>query len=370
MDAVRGFISALMSAVSNCSLYSREHTAVTELAGKSLSILEELLEEKGTVEMMIVENDLIVNRSPLAEIGLQEWNLVKRLKRKGISRIDFLKGITLRDLMQFISDIASPDEKMAVVPNIRTGIIDVKIGGLKFDGYFDTESMSNFTLEQIERIKEIYHGISPFKRLNVAGLEEIVVNFIITFRKEVNILKLISPVQSYSEYTYTHATNVAVLSMFQAETLGMRDDLLRDIGMAALLHDVGKLFISKEILDKKGSLDEGEWEEIKLHPLYGARYLAKLENIPRLATIVAFEHHLRYDGRGYPRQHVAGKIQHICSQTVAISDFFDALRSKRPYRRELEIKEVLSIMKKETKGTFNPLLLDNFIKSIQMAMSE
>ena len=127
-------------------------------------------------------------------------------------------------------------------------------------------------------VREVYEGVSPFKKLNIAGLEEIVVNFIVTFRKEVNILKLISPVKSYSEYTYTHATNVAVLTMFQAETLGgIRDILLRDIGIAALLHDVGKLFISKEILEKKGTLDQREWQEIRLHPLYGARYLAKVD---------------------------------------------------------------------------------------------
>ncbi len=125
-----------------------------------------------------------------------------------------------------------------------------------------------------------------------------------------NILRLISPVKSYSEYTYTHATNVAVLSMFQAETLGIRDTLLRDIGISALLHDVGKLFISKDILEKSASLDKEEWEEIKMHPLYGARYLAKLEGIPSLAPIVAYEHHLRFDGKGYPSL-ITGEKKHI-----------------------------------------------------------
>jgi HD-GYP domain-containing protein (c-di-GMP phosphodiesterase class II) len=372
MDSVNVFISTFMSAVSNCSLYSKEHASVDDLTQKALSILNEFLEEAESLEIMIVESDLIANKIPLRDIGVQGANLMKRLKRKGLSRIDFLKGITFSEIKQLIAYISSDDENLRTYPHIRTGVIDVKVGGFKIDSSIDIdlENLPSFSSQQVEMVKEVYHGISPFKKLNVAGLEEIVVNFILTFRKEAGILKLISPVKSYSEYTYTHATNVAVLTMFQAESLGIRDDLLRDIGISALLHDVGKLFISKEILEKRGSLNEKEWEEIRLHPLYGARYLAKLDALPRLASIVALEHHLRFDGKGYPKLSQNGKKQHLCSQCVAISDYFDALSSRRPYRRELVIKEVISIMKKETNGAFNPVLLDNFMRAIHAALAE
>lgn len=369
MDLLKGFISAFMSAVSNSALYSNDHDSVNELSNKALSILNEFFIKAETLEIMILQDELVVNKSPIRDIGVHGINLIKRLKRKGISRIDFLKGVSLSELKQLVFELSS-EEEIKTSAHIRKGIIDVKIGGIKFEGDVDKDSILRFTSEQVQKIKETYLNISPFKRLNVAGLEEIVINFIITFRKEVNILKLISPVKSYSEYTYTHATNVAVLSMFQAETLGIKDTVLRDIGIAALLHDVGKLFISKDILEKSSSLDEKEWEEIKLHPLYGARYLSKLEGIPALAPIVAFEHHLRFDGKGYPPLCISGKRQHLCSQAVAIADFFDALRSMRPYRRELEIKEVLSIMMRESGKMFNPFLLDNFIRSIHIALSE
>lgn len=370
MEKVQAFISIFMSAVSNCSLYSKEHASLEELVQKALSILNEILDELETLEIMIIDGDLIINKTPLREAGHQGKNFIKRLKRKGISRVDFLKDITSSELKQFVADFSSRDEGIKTYSHIRAGVIDVRLGGLKIDADIDIDSLSSFTSGQVEMVKEVYHDVSPFKKLNIAGLEEIVVNFILTFRREVSILKLISPVRSFSEYTYTHATNVAVLSMFQAETMGIRDDLLRDIGIAALLHDVGKLFVSKEILNKKGALDDREWEEIRMHPMYGARYLAKIDGIPRLASIVAMEHHLRYDGKGYPKLQVNGKQQHFCSQTVAISDFFDALRSRRPYRRELEIKEVLSLMKKEALGAFNYSLLDNFMRGMHASLSE
>ncbi len=353
-------------------MYSKDHLSVNELTHKALSHLSELLQESDSLEFMIVGDDLIVNKVPLRDIGVQGINLIKRLKRKGISRVDFLKGIPFSEMILFVADVSTTDQDPKTYTYIRTGIVDVRLGGFKLDGDIDLdmEALSGFTSGQVEMVKDVYHGLTPFKKLNIAGLEEIVVNFIITFKREANILRLISPVKSYSEYTYTHATNVAVLSMFQAEALGVRDDLLRDIGISALLHDVGKLFIGKELLEKQDALNERDWDEIRMHPIYGAKYLAKLEGLPRLASIVAIEHHRRFDGTGYPKCTFNNKKQHLCSQTVAISDFFDALRSRRPYRKALEIKEVLGLMKRDAGGAFSPVLLDNFIRSIHGALSE
>jgi len=370
VERIKKFISVFQTTISTCSLYSKNHISLDDMTQKAFSILNELLTEQDSLKIMIVENDLIVDNNPLRDTGIHTANLIKRFKRRGISRIDFLKGVTFSEIKQFIVDLSETDKGLKTYPNIKTGVIDVRLGGLKVDADFDISNLPRFTSEQIETVKEVYHDISYFRRLNTAGLEEIVVNFIVTFRKAANILQLISPVRSYSEYTYTHATNVAVLSMFQAESLGVTDELLRDIGIAALLHDVGKLFISNEILEKNGPLEEDEWDEIRQHTLYGARYLTKADDLTRLAPIVALEHHLRYDSQGYPKLNITSKRQHICSQIVAISDFFDAMRSRRPYRRELETKEILSLMKTKAGTEFNPLLLDNFLRIMVLTLKE
>ena len=141
-------------------------------------------------------------------------------------------------------------------------------GGIDFA--LDMDRVSSFTEEQVEKLKEIYHTVSPFKKLRITDLEAIVARFVATISREISVLKLLSPVKSYSNYTYVHSINVAVLSIFQAESLGLRGKVLHDIGLSAVLHDVGKLFISKEILEKKGKLDEQEFAEITHHPSYGA----------------------------------------------------------------------------------------------------
>lgn len=140
------------------------------------------------------------------------------------------------------------------------GIVDVHIGGFKGlhnvgflkDRVPDIQkSISAFTTEQIEKAKDEYNRISPFKQLHLAGFEEIVGQFVLTLKKEVNVLKLLRPVQSYTRHDDTHAINVSVLTIFQAQSIGIKEEFHGDIGLAALLHDVGKLFIPQEILEKR-----------------------------------------------------------------------------------------------------------------------
>jgi HD-GYP domain-containing protein (c-di-GMP phosphodiesterase class II) len=367
-----------MSAVSNCLLYSKDHASVAGLIEKAFSLLNEIIKESCTFEMMIIENDLVINNNPLREIGLQEINLMKRLKRKGISHINFSKGVTLSELRQLVADIAAAGGEVKSSPHVKMGVVDIHISDFKGEPNFRynmdmvsniQNSLSEFTSEQIEKAKEEYSRISPFKKLHLAGFEELVGQFVLVLKKEINILKLLRPVKSYNRYDETHATNVSVLTIFQAQSIGIREEFHGDIGLAAFLHDVGKLFIPREILMKESSLKEDEQEIMELHPLYGAQYLAKIDGLSHLAPIVAFEHHLRYDGKGYPQLKAISTKQHICSQMTAISDSFDTLRSTTLHKRALDIKDVLITMKTKDKGLYNPYLVDNFIRSMHLALS-
>ena len=369
MDPLKNFISVLTIAISNCSLYAKEHELIEESAKKVFSILTEL--EIGQIELMIIDDDLVINKVPLRDARLHGNNFMRRLKRKGISRVDFLKGITADEIKQFIIDISKNANGVKNHPHITTGSVGLNAGSSSVGGIdFAIDRLSNFKEEQVEKLKEVYHQASPFKQLKMSDLEEIVARFVATVSKEISILKLLSPVKSYSNYTYVHSINVAVLSIFQAESLGLKGKLLHDIGLAALLHDVGKLFVAKEVLEKNGPLDKKEFEEIMNHPSHGAAYLARINGIIRIAPIVAFEHHRRYDGTGYPTVSMNEKKQHLFSQIVAVSDFFDALRSWRPYRKSLDINEVLALMKKNAGTDFNPLLVDNFTRAFLMATAD
>jgi hypothetical protein len=370
MEKFKEFISVFMSAISNCQLYSINHVFMDELTQRAYIILAEFLNKTDKLEMMIIDSDLIINRNPARKTGFQGKNLIKRLRRKGVSRISFSRGITPQELKKLIGDLSSPHKGIKPSPHIEVGVVKVNLGGPVIDkGSGFEQNLPHFTSEQLEKIREEFDKISPFKRLHVAGFEEIVLQFVMMLKKEVNILKLLKPVQSHNKLDYNHATNVSILTMFQAQTLGIKEEFHRDIGLAALLHDVGKLLIPEEIPEGKDSPEEKEAEAIKLHPLYGAQYLAKTDGLTHLAPIVAFEHHLRYDGQGYPELKAKDIRQHICSQMTAISDSFDSLRSSTSYKRALDIKEALIKMKTEDEGLFNPFLINNFLRSIHLALS-
>lgn len=363
MEKEKQFITSFMIAVSNCSLYSRNHEAFDDLAKGALSVLAECLTDH--LELMIIDNELIINKVPFRDRGVHAAGLVKRFRKKGISRADFLKGVTLSEMKEFIAGMAAPGTDLRPLPHIVTGTVDVAMTE-KPSG----EEMEGFPVSgEQEKVKEIFHAASPFKQLNLVGLDEIVGHFVTTLRNESSILRLLCPVKSFDEYTYTHATNVAVLSVFQAETLGIDEDLQHEIGISGLLHDAGKLFVPREILEKKGKLDEREFAEIKKHPLFGARYLAGMTNLPRIAPVIAFEHHMKYDGSGYPQLTHNGRKQHIFSQITAVADFFDALRSNRPYRAGMDVQEICVLLQKGSGRDFNPFLVDNFVRSLRQAIA-
>jgi putative nucleotidyltransferase with HDIG domain len=363
--AYRDFITALMVAVSNCSLYTREHEAFDELAKRVYATLKERI--ASPLSLKLIDNELVVNDLPMRDGAIHTSNLARRLRKKGVSGISIDSEVTFSEIRRLIVDLSSTSKGMVSCPHIKTGIIDIGISG-ELDRPEDP--VSSFS-ENKEKVRELIHEVSPFRKLNVAGLEEVVVEFISTFKREASILGYLTPVKTYDEYTYTHATNVAVLTVMQAESLGVDGDTLHEIGVAALLHDTGKMFVPREILEKKGRLDEAEFNEMKNHTVHGARYLARIDDLTRLAPIIAFEHHMKFDGSGYPDPAGKGmkKKQHIYSQIVAIADFFDALRSNRPYRSGMEISEIFVLMKKGAGKDFNPYLVDNFLRLMKNALS-
>jgi HD-GYP domain-containing protein (c-di-GMP phosphodiesterase class II) len=353
---VSKFISHIVVALSNCSLYSENHPIVSEFGEEALHVLEDLYEDKSLTFTLLGES-LIINNTPLTEKGIHVSNFIKRLRRKGIEKVIFTEGLDIEELRKFISGIASK-EKVLSSPHLSVGMVDVRFKT-------EDEDIGDLMSEQVTKVKEVYHGVSKFKRLDMVSLEDAVIGFISTLKREANVLRVISPVKSYSEYTYVHATNVSVLTIFQAESMGMKGEILYDIGIAGLLHDVGKIFVSKEVLEKQASLDQYEWNLMKMHPVHGAMYLSTLPDVPKLALIAAFEHHMKFNGGGYPDTKRRGKKQHIVSQMVSIADFFDALRTERPYKKALEIKTIVEIMEEAAGKDINPLLTENFFNALK-----
>ena len=170
----------------------------------------------------------------------------------------------------------------------------------------------------------------------------------------------LTALKKYDNYTFTHMVNVSALAMAQARALNVDGTLLREFGFAALMHDIGKVKTPLEVLNKPDKLTKEEFDIMKRHVVDGAHILRRTPEMPALAPIVAFEHHLKQDLSGYPEK-IGSRKLNLCTMIVSIADVFDALRSNRPYRQGLATDRIRAIMGEQGNPAFNQVLLKRFV---------
>jgi HD-GYP domain-containing protein (c-di-GMP phosphodiesterase class II) len=174
-------------------------------------------------------------------------------------------------------------------------------------------------------------------------------------------------IKNHDEYTLNHSVNVAVLSVALGRRLGLSRRELAELGVSAFLHDLGKLDIPKEILEKPSGLDSQEWAVMERHSHLGAERIIQIKaerGIPNRAVQVAFEHHLKADLSGYPKFHRKRQLN-FYSKIVKITDYFDAMTTTRVYRpRAYTREEALDIMLHLSGEEFDTLILKAFANMI------
>lgn len=178
-----------------------------------------------------------------------------------------------------------------------------------------------------------------------------------------NVVANIVDLKGYDDYTYYHCVNVAALCILVGIEAGMNRNSLYKLGMGAMLHDLGKIFVPKNIVNKPGELSFGEYEQMKKHCQFGSDYLRKNWEVPVESIVGVLTHHERCDGSGYPfglpfnKQTVEGKL-------IAICDVYDAMTSERPYRPALSPSEAIEHIIGNSGTMFDAELVSHFIKKI------
>ncbi len=168
----------------------------------------------------------------------------------------------------------------------------------------------------------------------------------------------------FDQYTYAHSVNVAVLSIVLGMAQGLNREALNRLGIGALLHDIGKVFLPLEILNKPSLLTKKEFAEIQKHPELGFQYVkSHFSMLPISSYVAILEHHERYDGTGYPRG-IKGDRTTLFGAIVAIADVYDALTSERPYRSALSPSEAVEFFMAAGGSHFNPELLNLFLRKV------
>ncbi|GAB4165035.1 MAG: HD domain-containing protein [Geothermobacteraceae bacterium] len=381
----QAFCRHLATALATAALYESGHAQVRRLCQLAASAVQPILDDRG-LALLFVEDELVLEGRSLGR-GMYIDRLARQLRRFGISHLRLKAGLEAEEIRSLVEQIitAGPQDRIHALPHLGIGRVEVRYRkeSEAQDGTIDernfriedlpdievpVETPEEVSDEELARFAEICEAVRRKRQLHVVGISEIVARFVAAFTSEAGNFFALAPLRELDEYTFTHSINVCTLNIAQAMALGIEGQMLHDIGVAALLHDMGKLFVPEEILSKEGQLDEEEWQLMRQHPVYGARYLLETPGVPRLAVIVAYEHHIQYDAQGYPRVG-AGWKQNLVSQITTISDVFDALRTERAYRGSMQVHQISQILLQNAGSKLNPHLTHNFLRVLERVTS-
>ncbi|MEB3246029.1 MAG: HD domain-containing phosphohydrolase [Vampirovibrionales bacterium] len=212
-----------------------------------------------------------------------------------------------------------------------------------------------FMAPMAEFFNQLSQGILPDVALLSIARDKLVSE--VTSR--VDEVQILSQLRVRDGYTYDHTLDVTAISIALAKHIGLDDETIRDVGLAAILHDLGKMLIPKPIMFKESRLTVQEFEVMKLHPRLGYNMIRDVLRLPDHIARPALEHQEMHGGGGYPLD-LKGDEIHPFSQIVKIADVYDALTSKRPYKQPIPSNKAIKIMLSEGEKSFNPVLLQQF----------
>jgi putative nucleotidyltransferase with HDIG domain len=356
----------LGQAIQASSIYPDYHQRVQQLLSRLHERIRHVASDVGTIHIGIIGDRFVVDEFPFLEMNPALEKLLKDIREKGIEKISIKEGLTFGELKRFVSFLATGKEAS---PGTRFEAINYgTIQAIKNKERTDTDaatlSRSHLLYGATEVLQGLLKSLAQGKGgTSVSSAQEIVASIMKTIRQDAHLLHRLMQMQSHDDYTVTHSLNVSAIVVAQATALGLPENRLLEIGLAGMLHDIGKEMVPSEILQKPGKINPLEFARMAEHPVLGAKALRKMDCGSDLPLIVCFEHHIKYNGSGYPKIPNRGPL-HPVSYMTQIADVYDALRTYRPYRKSLDIKTTLSIMEKGRGTEFEPRFYDNFLRTV------
>jgi HD-GYP domain-containing protein (c-di-GMP phosphodiesterase class II) len=254
-----------------------------------------------------------------------------------------------------------PDRPVGPALKLRASQITVE---QRTDAY-KTEMKTTYA-DALKNVKHVLTSLADNKTMDGAFVKAIVERFVTTWLTDRNILLNVTHTKpSDEDYLYLHSLNVCLLSINIAAAAGYSEKQILDIGIGAVLHDVGMLLIPREVFLKKGRLTKDEWYEVQKHSVLGLHLLERIRNLPESAPYIAYQTHERENGQGYPKQR-SGRFIHNYSKIVQIADVFESLSSPREYRTAYIPYRAMEILIKMSRKNF---LANDYVKAFIMYMS-
>jgi putative nucleotidyltransferase with HDIG domain len=368
-DAVRRLAAAVRSA----QLYAPGHP----LVARSLDALSEavlhLLADQPSVTVGFIEQEIVVADTPLPRGADNYGELLRRLQSVGVERLEFERGVTPEDLKALVHTLAHPElapgqAKTGVLPSdpgvTLQAIPHIRVGRINLDERVDSSAADVATIRRlysdaVSIASSLWDMAQTEGKPDSDHARQLIDDLAQAVAQNRTALIALTALKDYDNHTFTHMVNVSILTMAQARALSLEGTQLRELGLAALMHDIGKVRTPIEILQKADKLTDEEFAIMRLHVVDGAEILRRTPDMPALAPVVAFEHHLRLDGAGYPFG-VTRSTLNLATMLCSIADVYDAMRSKRTYQESFPTDRILEVLKRNDGLQFDQHLVRRF----------
>ncbi len=348
-------ILGILSSVKNMELYPAEHPSVQGPLNKLHDALSSLLRASGNISLGIVDEVLVFGGIPFYGTNIMVREVQHRLEARGINALEIHHGLTPAETEAFsrvlTEEPAALEEEGSVSDVLRAReVLHIVVKDAKevYTRAVDAvgEVLQEARLGRIPKAAKARAAVGDLKRMVLAD------------RPAILALTLM---KSYDSYLFNHSVNVSVLALALAQSLEIPEEDLADIGLAGLLHDIGKTLTPKNITLKPGNLTDEEWDVMRKHPEKSAEIVTSMEGVSELVTRIVREHHVHFDQRGYPSLE-PGEHTHPYSRVVTVADCYDAITTLRPYQKPYHPREAMQIMERLSGKVIDPRYFEQFVK--------
>jgi putative nucleotidyltransferase with HDIG domain len=374
-DPVR-FLTSFVQSLSTMALYGQKHPARERAVDRSFEALRELQTLDARPQFTFLGEETVYGQLSLRE--MRDWEWASRLANAGVQRLEFEPDVTRDEYEEFLDEVLARLALTAIdTSEMRTTRrTTIKFGAIGVRGEardsrpivearLPLPGLGPSLLEEAAAVEWLHDEVGERGMLPLAEAEAVVRSLSLAMHGESEMLIPLLEMREFDEYTTTHSLNVAVLTMALAEHLELSAREVRGYGVAGLLHDLGKVRVPLEILNKPGKLTDEEREVMQRHTVEGARIIITSDRELDLAAAVAYEHHIMINGAGYPHCHFHRDC-HQGSKLVHVCDVYDALRTHRPYRDAWESERVLDYIEKRAGTDFEPTIAAEFVRMMRL----
>jgi HD-GYP domain-containing protein (c-di-GMP phosphodiesterase class II) len=363
----------LVAAIRTAAYYDAENAVMRQVCSTLVAQLAARTEEEGSVRIGVHSHCVFVGaaRVRASVLTIDRFGFLTQVfENWGINSLTFHSGLSEPELVNCALVLSRergdrPEELTALLRGRGVAHIDVDL--LTAGGGTHAIAPVESYAAAVQVGEKLRASTESAEHADMRLARHVTQAVVDTILEDPRSLLALTTIKEFDSALVSHSANVAILSVFLGQRLGLSKSRLGELCLAAFLHDAGKLEVSAEVLHKPGPLNSREWEEMRTHPITAARALlgARRLSAPSMrAVVVAYEHHLNYDMSGYPATKTKDRVS-LFGNIVTIADRYDALTTARPYRsKNFTPHEAVSFLITNAGTYFDPALVKLFVEMI------